>query len=99
MGRCPERHEGSCSSRRPGASGPDQPIQFRDIRPKAVSEITNVDHVSLLLGHIKGDIAERVSPSWSPGETQQIGKVSEALPIPKGVPMGSFTMPQKRKKP
>ncbi|WP_430310062.1 tyrosine-type recombinase/integrase [Pseudomonas sp. PONIH3] len=35
-------------------------FQFRDIRPKAASEITDVDHASLLLGHTKGDITERV---------------------------------------
>ncbi|CAK15045.1 tyrosine-type recombinase/integrase [Pseudomonas entomophila] len=35
-------------------------FQFRDIRPKAASEIADVDHASLLLGHTKGDITERV---------------------------------------
>ncbi|MGY5333027.1 MULTISPECIES: phage integrase [Pseudomonas] len=35
-------------------------FQFRDIRPKAASEITNVEDASLLLGHTKGDITERV---------------------------------------
>ncbi|MEW9678706.1 hypothetical protein [Pseudomonas sp. TE50-2] len=35
-------------------------FQFRDIRPKAASEITDVDHANLLLGHTKGDITERV---------------------------------------
>ncbi|PSS51646.1 tyrosine-type recombinase/integrase [Pseudomonas sp. BBP2017] len=35
-------------------------FQFRDIRPKAASEITDVEHASLLLGHTKGDITERV---------------------------------------
>ncbi|QHG64302.1 tyrosine-type recombinase/integrase [Pseudomonas putida] len=35
-------------------------FQFRDIRPKAASEIVDVDHASLLLGHTKGDITERV---------------------------------------
>jgi hypothetical protein len=35
-------------------------FQFRDIRPKAASEIDDVDHASLLLGHTKGDITERV---------------------------------------
>ncbi len=35
-------------------------FQFRDIRPKAASEITDIDHASLLLGHTKGDITERV---------------------------------------
>lgn len=35
-------------------------FQFRDIRPKAASEITDVDHASMLLGHTKGDITERV---------------------------------------
>jgi hypothetical protein len=34
-------------------------FQFRDIRPKAASQITDVDHASLLLGHTKGDITER----------------------------------------
>ncbi|WP_296267363.1 tyrosine-type recombinase/integrase [Pseudomonas sp. UBA6562] len=35
-------------------------FQFRDIRPKAASEITDVEHASMLLGHTKGDITERV---------------------------------------
>ena len=35
-------------------------FQFRDIRPKAASDITDVDHASLLLGHTMGDITERV---------------------------------------
>lgn len=35
-------------------------FQFRDIRPKAASEITDIDEASLLLGHTKGDITERV---------------------------------------
>ncbi|WP_456154090.1 integrase [Pseudomonas machongensis] len=35
-------------------------LQFRDIRPKAASEIADIDHASLLLGHTKGDIIERV---------------------------------------
>jgi integrase len=35
-------------------------FQFRDIRPKAASEITDVGEASLLLGHSKGDITERV---------------------------------------
>ncbi|MFS0827681.1 site-specific integrase [Pseudomonas phoenicis] len=35
-------------------------FQFRDIRPKAASEITAVEHASMLLGHIKGDITKRV---------------------------------------
>lgn len=35
-------------------------FQFRDIRPKAASEITDVGEASLLLGHTKGDITERV---------------------------------------
>ncbi|MDD0975760.1 tyrosine-type recombinase/integrase [Pseudomonas fontis] len=35
-------------------------FQFRDIRPKAASEITDIEHASLLLGHTKGDITERV---------------------------------------
>lgn len=35
-------------------------FQFRDIRPKAASEIVDVDHASLLMGHTKGDITERV---------------------------------------
>lgn len=33
---------------------------FRDIRPKAASEITDVGEASLLLGHTKRDITERV---------------------------------------
>jgi integrase len=35
-------------------------FQFRDIRPKAASEIIDVGEASLLLGHTKGDITERV---------------------------------------
>lgn len=35
-------------------------FQFRDIRPKAASEIKDVEDASLLLGHTKGDITERV---------------------------------------
>lgn len=35
-------------------------FQFRDIRPKAASEIKDIDDASLLLGHTKGDITERV---------------------------------------
>ena len=35
-------------------------FQFRDIRPKAASEILDVGDASLLLGHTKGDITERV---------------------------------------
>ena len=35
-------------------------FQFRDIRPKAASEILDVGDACLLLGHTKGDITERV---------------------------------------
>ncbi|MNJ55827.1 hypothetical protein D3C77_513460 [compost metagenome] len=35
-------------------------FQFRNIRPTADSEITDVDHSNLLLGHVKGDITKRV---------------------------------------
>lgn len=35
-------------------------FQFRDIRPKAASEIKDIGEASLLLGHTKGDITERV---------------------------------------
>lgn len=35
-------------------------LQFRDICPKAASEITDVDDASLLLRHTKADITERV---------------------------------------
>lgn len=35
-------------------------FQFRDIRPKAASEIKDIGDASLLLGHTKGDITERV---------------------------------------
>ena len=35
-------------------------FQFRDIRPKAASEISDIDQASKLLGHSKGDITERV---------------------------------------
>jgi integrase len=32
----------------------------REAAVKATSEIANIDHASLLLGHAKGDITERV---------------------------------------
>ena len=35
-------------------------FQFRDIRPKAASEITDIGEASLLLGHTEGDITQRV---------------------------------------
>ena len=35
-------------------------FQFRDIRPKAASEITDLADASLLLGHSKESITERV---------------------------------------
>lgn len=35
-------------------------FQLRDIRPKAASEIKDIGEASLLLGHTKGDITERV---------------------------------------
>lgn len=35
-------------------------FQFCDIRPKVASEIADVEHASLLIGHTKGDITERV---------------------------------------
>lgn len=35
-------------------------FQFRDIRPKAASKITDIGEASLLLGHTKGEITERV---------------------------------------
>ena len=35
-------------------------FQCRDIRPKAASEIKDIDDASVLLGHTKGDITERV---------------------------------------
>lgn len=35
-------------------------FQFRDIRPKAASEIKDIKDASLLLGHTEGDITERV---------------------------------------
>lgn len=35
-------------------------FQFRDIRPKVASLITDVDHASLLLGYPKGDNTERI---------------------------------------
>lgn len=35
-------------------------FQFRDIRPKAASEIKDIGEASLLLGHTKGDITQRV---------------------------------------
>lgn len=35
-------------------------FQFRDIRPKAASEIEDIDEASLLLGHTEGDITQRV---------------------------------------
>ena len=35
-------------------------FQFRDIRPKAASEIKDIEDASLLLGHTKSDITKRV---------------------------------------
>lgn len=35
-------------------------FQFRDIRPKAASEIEDIGEASLLLGHTEGDITQRV---------------------------------------
>lgn len=35
-------------------------FRFGDIRPKAASEISDIGDASLLLGHTKGDITERV---------------------------------------
>ncbi|MGW7775281.1 hypothetical protein ACTWM0_20320 [Pseudomonas machongensis] len=35
-------------------------LQFRDVRPKATSEITDVDYASLLLRHTRAYIRERV---------------------------------------
>ena len=35
-------------------------FQFRDIRPKAASEIKSIEDASLLLGHTKSDITKRV---------------------------------------
>ena len=35
-------------------------FQFRDIRPKAASEIKDIGEASLLLGHTEGDITQRV---------------------------------------
>ncbi|WP_040263758.1 tyrosine-type recombinase/integrase [Pseudomonas massiliensis] len=37
-----------------------QAFQFRDIRPKAASEIKNLEDASLLLGHTKSDITKKV---------------------------------------
>jgi len=54
-------------------------IQFRAPRPKATFEITDSDHASLLLGHTKSGITERVYPRWGTREAHRIGKVSEAL--------------------
>ncbi|SOB52291.1 hypothetical protein [Pseudomonas lundensis] len=35
-------------------------FQFRDIRPKAASEIKNIENDSMFLGHAKSDITKRV---------------------------------------
>lgn len=35
-------------------------FQFRDLRPKAASEIEDIGEASLLLGHTEGDITQRV---------------------------------------
>jgi len=35
-------------------------FQFRDIRPKAASEIEDIGHASRLLGHSKEEITKRV---------------------------------------
>lgn len=38
----------------------DRQFQFRDIRPKAASEINDLSEASVLLGHSKEGITERV---------------------------------------
>lgn len=43
------------------------------------AEITDINHASLLLGHTKSGITERVYPRWGSREAHRIGKVSEAL--------------------
>ncbi|MCF6762134.1 tyrosine-type recombinase/integrase [Pseudomonas fragi] len=55
------------SAKRKAISDADNPLasriaafQFRDIRPKAASEISDIDQASKLLGHSKDDITERV---------------------------------------
>ncbi len=35
-------------------------FQFRDIRPKAATEIEDISHASKLLGHTKEEITRRV---------------------------------------
>ena len=35
-------------------------FQFRDIRPKAASEIEDIGEASLLLGHTEGDVTQPV---------------------------------------
>lgn len=44
----------------PGLADRISKFQFRDIRPKAASEISNIADASLLLGHSKEGITERV---------------------------------------
>ncbi|WP_426214640.1 hypothetical protein [Pseudomonas sp. DWRC2-2] len=36
-------------------------FQFRDIEPKAASEIVDIDDANLLLGHSKQEITKRVN--------------------------------------
>ena len=44
-------------------------------RRKATPEITDVDHASLLLGHTKGDITERVYRRVGARQADQMSKV------------------------
>lgn len=77
-------------------------FQFYDIRHKAASGIADVGQASLLLGHTEGDITERVYRRVGHWQNRPNKESTEALPkqiIPKGVPTGRFSSPQKRKKP
>ncbi|MCW2270987.1 MULTISPECIES: hypothetical protein [Pseudomonas] len=60
------------SERKPELADRIAQFQFRDTRPKAAAEITDLADASLLLGHSKEGITERVYR-----RTKAIGKPSE----------------------
>ena len=77
-------------------------FQFRDIRPKAASEITDVDHAGLLLGHTKGTLPSgfivELEPWRNPLNEESIvsaGKINHS----QGCSHGSLFYVPKRKKP
>lgn len=78
-------------------------FQFRDIRPKAASEIISIGDASLLLGHSKQEITKRVDrgigatvkPSKKAKFRNPYPKVSE--PVPKAAE--TFSKPRNTKAP